>query len=111
MLEVPSDAFSNLPVDAAATSSLTAHLHFSIQEPALDPGAELVVVLDRDGVEEFGQGGLDLLVDLVKLVAILALVLIAHATVVDSWDGGDWVCTHRSTWCLREIVRLGGVVV
>ena len=100
MLKALGNAFSNLAVDAAATSSLTSHLHFSIHEPSLDPSAELFVVLDQVGVEELGQGCLDLLVDLVKLVAVHALVLVAHAgAVLDSWNGGNWVSTHRSTGC------------
>ena len=114
VLKALGNAFSNLAVDTAATSSLTPHLHFSIHKPSLDPSAELFVVLDRVGVKELGQGCLDLLIDLVKLVAVLALVLVAHAAaVLDSWDGGNWVSTHGSTgcWRYREWLRAKRVVI
>jgi len=114
VLKALSNAFSNLAVDAAATSSLTPHLHFSIHEPSLDPSAELFVALDQVGVEELGQGCLDLLVDLVKLVAVHTLVLVAHAAaVLDSWNGRNWVSTHGSTecWRYREWLRDKRVVI
>ena len=114
MLKALGNAFSNLAVDAAATSSLTPHLHFSIHESPLDPSAELFVILDRVGVEELGQGCLDPLVDLVKLVAVLTLVLVAHAAaMLNSWNGGNWVSTHGSTgcWRYREWLKAKRVVI
>ena len=52
-------------------------LHLGVHEPILHPGAERLVVLDGAAVEQFRQGGFDLLVDLVERVLLGLLRVVA----------------------------------
>lgn len=109
MLKVLGDALCNLSVDATASPSLTTHLHFSVQEPALDPGTKFVVLPNRVGVKQLGKGCLDLLVDLVQLVAVLAAIFVAQATaVLGAGDGGERIRGHWMAGGWRRVIRLGG---